>query len=113
MALGTAGLAAVVARNVVERRGDLALLRAVGFRPQALVRLLLAENVFLLSAGMFGGAAAALLAILPQLANRTDPPDLRALAALLLAALVVGIVATWLAARQAVRQPLLQALRTE
>ena len=42
--LGTLGLAAVQLRNVLERRGELALLRAAGFRRRTLAALVLLEN---------------------------------------------------------------------
>src|SRR5262249_30147248 len=47
--LGSLGLAVVLLRSVWERRGELALLRALGFRRQALGGLVLAENAFLLA----------------------------------------------------------------
>ena len=49
--LGTLGLGAVLLRNVMERRKELALLRAVGYRPEHLRRIVIAENAFLLIAG--------------------------------------------------------------
>ena len=47
MLLGTVGLAVVLVRNVLERRAELATLRAFGFRRSALSRLVLVENAFL------------------------------------------------------------------
>ena len=44
--LGTLGLGIVLLRNVIERRGELAVLRAFGFRRAVLSRMLLAENGF-------------------------------------------------------------------
>ena len=46
-------------RSVWERRGELALLRALGYRRAALGRLVFAENVFLLCAGLLIGEALA------------------------------------------------------
>src|SRR5207253_8368988 len=63
--LGTVGLAAIVLRNVLERRRELALLRAVGYRPRHLAVMVLAENVLLLCMGLAIGTACALLAVLP------------------------------------------------
>ncbi|HLA83376.1 MAG TPA: ABC transporter permease, partial [Thermoguttaceae bacterium] len=50
--LGTLGLAVVQLRNVVERRRELAVLRAVGLRSRQIAWLVLAENGFLLIAGL-------------------------------------------------------------
>ena len=68
--LGTIGLAVVQWRNVLERRGELALLRAAGFRVRSLGFLVAAENVVLLVAALFIGIVAALVAVLPQLLTR-------------------------------------------
>jgi len=46
--LGTFGLATVQVRNVVERRRELALMRATGFRHRRLALLVMLENVMLL-----------------------------------------------------------------
>ncbi len=49
--LGTIGLGIVMVRNVVERRAELAALRALGFRRALLSGLLCVENGFLMVAG--------------------------------------------------------------
>ena len=49
--LGTFGLAAVQMRSVLERRGEMGLLRAAGFRRRRLSLLVLLENIMLLLAG--------------------------------------------------------------
>src|SRR5262249_50760079 len=46
LVLGALGLAVVLLRSVWERRGELALLRALGFRRTALGWLVLAENCY-------------------------------------------------------------------
>ena len=50
--LGTLGLAAVQMRNVLERRGEMGLLCAAGFRRRRLSHLVLLENIMLLLAGL-------------------------------------------------------------
>jgi hypothetical protein len=50
LVLGTIGLGAVLLRNALERRRELALLRAVGYRPRHLALIALAENALLLAA---------------------------------------------------------------
>ena len=44
--LGTLGMAAVLLRNVLERRRELALLRAVGYNAGHLALMVIAENFF-------------------------------------------------------------------
>jgi ABC-type antimicrobial peptide transport system permease subunit len=114
--LGTFGLAAVQMRNVLERRGELALLRATGFREQRLARMVLLENVLLLAGGLATGTVAALLAVLPHklTGNASIPMDLlRDLGLMLLAVLVVGIISSLLSVRASLKVPVLSALRGE
>ncbi len=111
--LGALGLAVVLLRSVWERRGELALLRALGFRERALGWLVLAENGFLLVLGLAVGAITALLAVLPHvLAGAGEVPWLR-LFGLLGLVLVVGLAAAGLAMAATLRAPLLPALRRE
>ncbi len=65
--LGSVGLGIVVLRNVLERRGELAVLLAVGFRTPTLQQLLLIENGALLALGLGIGVIAAAVAVLPTL----------------------------------------------
>jgi ABC-type lipoprotein release transport system permease subunit len=111
--LGTVGLAAVLLRNVLERRRELALLRAVGYRPADLGVLVLAENLLLLVGGLFSGVLSALLAIAPALAGRGGTLPGGSLVLLLLGVLMAGLVASLAAVGVVVRAPLLETLRAE
>ena len=111
--LGSVGLGVVVLRNVLERRGELALLRAVGFGIGTLHRLVFSEHLLLLALGLLAGVLSALIAVLPALrAPGADVPIL-SLALTLLAVLLSGFVWTWGATTLALRGPLLKALRNE
>jgi putative ABC transport system permease protein len=111
--LGTLGLGAVLLRNVMERRKELALLRAVGYRPEHLRTMVIAENAYLLIAGTVTGAASALVAILPAFLQRGGHPPNPSLALLLLAVPVAGMAASLIAVRMVARAPLLETLRAE
>lgn len=111
--LGTAGLGAVLLRNVLERRRELALLRAVGFGPGALRLLLLSESLLLLVTGLAAGTACALIAIAPVWLDRGGRLPLASLGVLLASVLLAGLLASWLALRLATRAPILTALRSE
>src|SRR5204863_6336898 len=65
--LGSAGLGVVVLRNVLERRSELGVLLAMGFRRRALQGLVLSEHGALLGLGLGIGIVAALVAVLPAL----------------------------------------------
>ncbi|MFL5341895.1 MAG: FtsX-like permease family protein [Gemmataceae bacterium] len=110
--LGAAGLAVVLLRGVWERRGELALLRALGYRNRALGGLVMAENGLLLMLGLAAGVGAALLSVLPHVASGGAVPWARLI--LLLALVVVaGLSAGLWAVRATLRAPLLPALRKE
>ena len=110
--LGTLGLATVLLRNVLERRRELALLRAVGYRSSDLILMVAAENALLLFFGLVTGTACALLAIAPALYSRGGQfPGLSL--GLLLAVLATGLITSLIATIAALRSPLLPALRSE
>ena len=111
--LGSVGLGIVVLRNVLERRGELAVLLAVGFRKRTLQRLLLIENGALLVVGLALGVVAAAVAVLPALFSASAPLPYASLVFTLAAVLVNGALWTWAATRVALRGDLLAALRNE
>lgn len=109
--LGTFGLAVVQLRNVLERRGELALLRATGFRRALLGRMVLLENALLLLAGLAVGIFAALVAVWPHLLTGGASLPWASLAITLGLVLAVGLGAGLMAVRAALAAPLLPALR--
>ncbi len=111
--LGSVGLGIVVLRNVLERRGELAVLLAVGFRKPQVQRLLLLENGALLAAGLALGVGAAAVAVLPALLAPDVELPYASLALTLTVVLANGVLWTWVATRFAVRGDLLAALRNE
>jgi hypothetical protein len=113
LVLGTIGLGAVLLRNLLERRRELALLRAVGYQPAHLVTMTLAENLFLLATGLGIGTVCALIAVVPTVAERGGSLPLLSMALLLAAVAGAGIVASLIALRAVGQSPLLEALRSE
>jgi hypothetical protein len=111
--LGSAGLGIVVLRNVLERRGELALLIAVGFRRGRVQELVLAEHAALLGLGLIIGVLSALVAILPSLLSPRGELPVVSLSLTLGGVLLFGLISTWLATRVAVRGNLLEGLRNE
>jgi len=110
--LGTIGLAAVLIRNVIERRRELALLRAVGYTSRDFAIMVLAENLMLLTAGLAIGFVSAVIAILPAFAGRAGQFPTRSVLLLVLV-LATGLVSSAFAVVTAFRSPLLPALRGE
>jgi len=113
LVLGSAGLWAVVMRNVEERRGELALLRAVGFSRWRVGLAVVAEHGALLLAGLGTGALAGLLAVLPALLAPGDRASLSGVALWIGLILASGLAWIGLAAGSATRGDLAQALRDE
>jgi hypothetical protein len=111
--LGTAGLAAVMLRNVFERRGELALLRALGYRRGSIVWLVYGENGLLLLWGVTVGATSALLAMAPHLASTGADVPWVELVLLLAGVLAVGSASAVFAARAALLTPVVATLRAE
>jgi len=111
--LGTFGIVTVLLRGVVERRGELAMMLALGFRRSQLVRMILVENGMLLVVGLLVGTVCALVAVAPHLASALADVRWLSLAGLLIACLLVGLVSCAAASTLALRGELLAALRTE
>ncbi|MEW6252642.1 MAG: ABC transporter permease [Planctomycetota bacterium] len=111
--LGTAGLAAVLLRNVWERRAELALLRTLGFTRRALGVLVLVENALLVAAGLLAGLIPAAIVAAPHAAVRTGSFPWLSLVGLFALIFAVGLLAGAAALIPALRAPLLPALRSE
>lgn len=113
LVLGTFGLGAVLLRNVLERRRELALLRAVGYTGGEIARLIVLENVLLLALGLAVGGACALLAVAPTVLAGGHPLPWLPMLSLLGIVFLTGLLASVLATRAALQAPLLASLRSE
>ena len=111
--LGTFGLATVQLRSVLERRKELALLRASGFRRLRLGEMVLLENLLLLLGGLATGTIAALLVVIPHMFTSGANVPLTDLLVMLTVVLLVGLVTGLVAVRATLRAPLVAALRGE
>lgn len=111
--LGALGLAAVMLRNVVERRSELALMRACGFKRFDLISLVASENALLLVWGLATGTLSALIAMSPHLLTTGADFSWRDTGLILLAVLATGLCASLFAILEALRTPVLKTLRSE
>jgi hypothetical protein len=75
--------------------------------------MVLAENLFLLVAGLATGAGCALVAVAPAVSVRGGHLPMISLVGLLALVLVTGIVTSFIATAVALYSPLLEALRSE
>ncbi|MFT5853357.1 MAG: putative ABC transport system permease protein [Verrucomicrobiales bacterium] len=111
--LGTVGVALVIGRNVLERRGELALMGAQGFRRSQLARMVLSEHWFLLVAGILIGVVSSLVAVLPNLLTPSAGLPVGLIVGLTAAIMVAGLAFCWVATQLALRGNLMESLRAE
>ena len=111
--IGSVGMGLVVARNVLERRAELALLHALGYRARQIRAIVLWEHAGLFLAGTGIGLVSALVAVVPAWSGGHGTASYRIVTLLLAAVVASGFLWTWLAARLALRQDWLAVLREE
>lgn len=111
--LGTLGLAIVVSRNILERRGQMGLLEAVGFTKPLLSKLVVSEHWFLHVFGVVLGVVAGAISVAPTLSQRATDLPVNLLLVLNGLILVGGLLFCWLAARSMLRTQLIESLRHE
>ncbi len=109
--LGTLGLAVVQARTVEERKGEIALLRALGFTRNRILQVLISENAVLLLVGTAIGISCTFVAILPAWLTGQQLSSFSGPFGMVLIVIVVGLVAGIVAVLSSGRQSLLEALR--
>ena len=114
LVIGTLGLGAVLLRNVLERRRELALLAAIGYRRSHVRGLVLAESLVLLGTGVLAGLLSAVLAVAPAWWSRGGGgPGWIDTAVLLVIVAAVGVASSMIAARAAASAAPVSALRSE
>ena len=113
LVLGSVGVGLVVLRNMLERRNELAMLRAVGFNKAALRRMVFYEHSGLMLGGLVCGVIAALVAAGPALRTPGASVPYVSLALTVAGIALSGIVWIWIATTFALSGGMLDALRNE
>jgi putative ABC transport system permease protein len=111
--LASIGIYGVVACSVSRRVSEFAVRMALGATPSSILRLVAAQAVIPIGAGLvmgLGGAVAS-RGLLGTLVFETSPTDPLTLAAVVAVLLVVAVTACWAPARRATRVDPLDALR--
>ncbi|MFN9348421.1 MAG: FtsX-like permease family protein [Planctomycetota bacterium] len=111
--LGTLGLGVSQLRSALERRSELAAMRAMGFPKGRLVWALFLENGWQLLRGLGIGMVCALAASAPVLLRGNSVVSLGGPLTMLIWVILLGLVFCVLAAVLAMRQPLLGSLRSD
>jgi hypothetical protein len=113
LVLGCVGLGLIVVRNLLERQGELAMLRSVGFSRSKLLKMVCLEHGALLGAGLPAGLICALVAVAPTLRVASGQVPFGLLAVLMLAIAVSGVLWVVMAAGIALQGEILKSLRNE
>lgn len=112
LVLGSIGLGVIVLRNALDRSGELAMMRAVGFSRTDLQRLVFYEHILLLIAGLLCGLTSAVIAVFPALRSAASLPW--ATLVLTIAAIFLsGMLWIWLGTRIVLSGDIINALRNE
>ena len=111
--LGAGGTGIVLLRNAVERRGELAVLRALGFTRTLVFRLLAAEHALIVGLGVVCGLVPGLAAVAPSVVAAGGEIPWMGVACVVGLTLGVGVVSVLVAASAVVRREFLSALRSE
>ena len=112
--LGTVGLSIVLFRSILERKQEIALLRAVGYGRKNIRGLVVGEYMGLLAAGTGIGFLCAIIATLPSILSPNTDVSFTAIVILLLILMANGWAWTFLITTRALRnRALYQALRNE
>ena len=111
--LGTMGMGAVLARNVLERRKEIGLLSAIGYSPSNIRNMVLSEGMVMVVGGLLIGTICAAVAILPALRDRAQALPLGSLALLLIGVSITGALASLIAVNLTTRTPVVRAIKSE
>nr|WP_319273392.1 ABC transporter permease [uncultured Draconibacterium sp.] len=90
--LGTIGLAVILARTILERRREIALMQAIGFTKSSVFKLLRNEYLLLLISGVLLGFVTAVLATLPAFLSTNTDVSFSTVAIVVALILVNGLV---------------------
>ncbi len=110
---GTFGLGIMVYRNIIARRQELGILRAVGYNRRLIHWSLFLEHALVLGVGIGSGTIAAFIATLPYLLSPLSTFPTGMIAAILLILALNGGLWIFLSSLLATRGNLLTALRNE
>lgn len=112
--VGTFGLVVVLSRSIMERRQEIALLKAVGYGRSVIRRMVVREYLFLLLAGIFTGFVAAIVATLPSILSAHTGTSFTSIALWLVVLVVNGWVWIQVVARTALKERIIvESLRNE
>ena len=111
--LGTLGIGIIVFRNVLERKNELAIMRAVGYESAVIKKVVFIEHSWLLFLGISVGLVAALISIIPALLSPDADTPIFIVIIFLVSIFTSGLIWTYLATNRAVSSNLMESLRND
>jgi len=111
--IGTFGLGVVLLRSMLERKSEIALMMAIGYRRKQIFRLMFIENLFLLVAGLLCGIASAFIGILPSILSPAFTMPGGFIAMLVFIIFLSGVVWIYFPTRNALKGNIIRGLREE
>ncbi|KPK85079.1 MAG: hypothetical protein AMS27_08275, partial [Bacteroides sp. SM23_62_1] len=111
--IGTIGLGILLARSILERRSEIGLLQALGYKQQVIYRIIFSEYFILLLAGILIGFLPAIISTLPSLLSRNTDVSVNNLLMILLFLIINSILWIGLFTRINIRKNLVAELRDE
>jgi len=101
--LGTVGLAIVLSRSIVERKQEIALMRAIGLSKSYIRKMIVEEYMILLGTGVCIGFVTAVIATLPSVVNPETGVSITGICLIFLLLLLSGWIFTRAIAMQTLK----------
>jgi len=111
--LGTLGVGMLIARSVIERRSELSIMTALGFRRTTLTRMLISEHLFLVAFGIISGILASVISIFPNISGKGAQFPIVFLFGIVLLISMGSITFCIISARLSLNGNLIQGIRSE
>jgi ABC-type antimicrobial peptide transport system permease subunit len=112
--IGTIGLGVILARSILERKKEIALMKAVGIGREKILRLFMNEYLLLLLSGILIGVISSSIATLPSLLSPNTEISLNSVMIITGILLLNGLFWIWFIARIYLKDPgINEALRNE
>ena len=113
LVLGSAGLGLVLILNVLDRKAEIAMMQAVGFRKPAVTGMLFIEHGLLLLGGLLAGLVPALWAVIPIIRTRGGDFPYAIIICMVIAMLASGAVWVRIAISGILKMKFLETLRNQ
>ena len=111
--IGTFGMGIILYRNLLERRRELGVMMALGFKKSEIFRLVITENIFLLSAGIFCGLISAIIGIFPSIVSPAFNVNGLFLTVLIVSVFVIGCLWIFFLVKSSIKVSLISLLKNE